>query len=133
MNAIRSAVLRSALGALVLASAVAAFPARAAHDTTSRFEGVKADTGTASASKQGGQIVLTLSSDFKVPDTPAPHWQVVDSAGNVHLLNRLVIKGDKYNQTITVPSHVRDVAKVQIWCAWAEVLLGEASFDAPVK
>ena len=25
-----------------------------------------------------------------------------------------------------------DVAKVQIWCAFAEVLLGEASFDKPV-
>ena len=25
--------------------------------------------------------MLTLSEDFKVPDTPDPHWQVVDSKG----------------------------------------------------
>ncbi|HKA01332.1 MAG TPA: hypothetical protein VKE70_32685 [Candidatus Solibacter sp.] len=48
-------------------------------------------------------------------------------------LQRLVIKEDKYNKSITLPSYIRDVAKVQIWCAWAETLLGEASFDAPVK
>src|SRR3989441_4966258 len=30
---------------------------------------------------EGGQSVLTLSEDFKVPDTPDPHWQVVDSKG----------------------------------------------------
>ncbi|MGQ0666409.1 MAG: hypothetical protein ACT4O4_05180, partial [Nitrospiraceae bacterium] len=29
---------------------------------------------------------------------------------------------------ITLPAYVSDVAKVQIWCAFAEVLLGEASF-----
>jgi hypothetical protein len=28
---------------------------------------------------------------------------------------------------------VPNVAKVQIWCAFAEVLLGEAAFDKPVK
>ena len=57
----------------------------------------------------------------------------MDSHGNAYLLQRLKIKGDKYNQTIEVPSYVHDVAKVQIWCAWAEVLLGEASFATPVK
>jgi hypothetical protein len=77
--------------------------------------------------------ILTLSDDFVVPDTPAPHWQVVDSKGQVFLLNRLKIKEDKYNQTITVPVYVKDIAKVQIWCAFAETLLGEAKFAAPVK
>jgi hypothetical protein len=95
------------------------------------FEGVKANTGYVTSSKNGGQLVLTLSDDFVVPDTPAPHWQLVDSKGNVYLLNRLKIKEDKYNKTITVPAYVKDVAKVQIWCAWAEVLLGEASFAKP--
>jgi hypothetical protein len=101
--------------------------------STAMFQGAKANTGHAVFTKRDGRIVLTLSDDFKVPDTPAPHWQVVDTKGNVHLLQRLVIKDDKYNKTITVPSYVRDVAKVQIWCAWAETLLGEASFPAPVK
>ncbi len=32
----------------------------------------------------------------------------------------------------TVPSYIPDIAKVQIGCAWAEVLLGEASVGKPV-
>jgi hypothetical protein len=99
---------------------------------TGMFEGPKANTGFATHSKKDGKSVLTLSEDFVVPETPAPHWQVVDSEGNVYLLNRLKIKEDKYNQTITLPGYIRDVAKVQIWCAWAETLLGEASFEKPV-
>jgi len=97
------------------------------------FAGVKANTGFVTASKETGKLVLTLSDDFVVPDTPAPHWQLVDSKGNVYLLNRLKIKEDKYNKTLMVPAYVKNVAKVQIWCAWAEVLLGEASFEKTVK
>ncbi len=29
--------------------------------------------------------------------------------------------------------YIADVAKVQIWCSWAEALLGEAAFESPVK
>ncbi len=101
--------------------------------TTAKFEGVKANSGTAAHARQGNKDSLTWSDDFKIPDTPAPHWQVVDSKGNIYLLQRLVIKGDKQNRTITLPSYVHDVAKVQIWCAFAEALLGEASFAAPIK
>ena len=106
----------------------------AADGTTSGpFMGPKANTGTVTHSKQGTKNILTVSEDFKVPDTPAPHWQVVDTKGNVYMLQRLVIKDDKYNQSITVPAYVPDIATVQIWCAWAETLLGEASFAQPVK
>jgi hypothetical protein len=56
----------------------------------------------------------------------------VDSKGNTYLLERLVVKGDKFHKQIVVPSYVPDIAKVQIWCAWAETLLGEASFSAPL-
>jgi hypothetical protein len=101
----------------------------AGEHVSKKFQGAKANTGTVTHSKVNGQHVLTLSHDFKVPDTPAPHWQVVDSKGNVYLLQRLVIKGDKYNQQITLPAYIKDVAKVQIWCAWAETLLGETTFD----
>jgi len=101
--------------------------------TSSKFEGPKVNTGTVTHSKQGNLNVLTLSDDFVVPDTPAPHWQVVDSKGNVYLLNRLKIKGDKFNNVITVPAFVKDISKVQIWCAFAETLLGEAKFADPVK
>lgn len=102
-----------------------------AHITTA-FKGVKANTGYATLARQGNNTMLTWSEEFKIPDTPAPHWQVVDSKGNAYLLQRLVIKGDKQNRTIAVPSYVKDVAKVQIWCAYAEVPLGESSFDKPV-
>jgi hypothetical protein len=100
---------------------------------TGQFAGPKADRGTATLRHADGKRVLTWSDDFKIPDTPAPHWQVVDSSGNTYLLKRLVIKGDKQNRTIEVPAYVKDVAKVQIWCAYAEVLLGEAPFASPVK
>ena len=100
--------------------------------TTSKFEGVKANIGTAAHARSGNNDTLTWSDDFKIPETPAPHWQVVDTKGHVYLLNRLAIKGDKQNRTISLPSYVNDVAKVQIWCAFAEVLLGEASFSKPI-
>jgi hypothetical protein len=99
---------------------------------TGVFKGVKVNGGTVTHSTQSPKNVLTLSEDFVVPDTPAPHWQVVDSKGNVYLLNRLTIKEGKYNKSIVVPAYVKDIAKVQIWCAFAETLLGEASFERPV-
>lgn len=100
--------------------------------TTAKFEGVKAKSGTASHARSGGNDTLTWSDDFTIPDTPAPHWQVVDTKGNVYLLNRLAIKGGKQNRTIALPSYIHDVSKVQIWCAFAEVLLGEAAFPKPI-
>ena len=71
----------------------------------------------------------TLSAHFKVPDTPDPHWQVVDQQGNVFLLQRLGIKGERINTSITLPAYVKSVAKVQIYCAWAEAVLGETTFS----
>lgn len=99
---------------------------------TTAFKGAKANTGYATLSKASGGTMLTWSDEFKIPDTPAPHWQVVDSKGNVYLLQRLKIKGDKENRSVQIPAYIRDVVKVQIWCAWAEALLGESSFDRPV-
>ena len=126
--------MKKMISIVALAAAVTMTAVFAGNDqTTSKFMGAKVNAGTVMASKQGNVEMLTLSDDFKVPDTPAPHWQVVDSMGNTYLLQRLVVKGDKLNKTIAVPSYVHDVAKVQIWCAYAEVLLGEASFPAPVK
>jgi len=125
------AKLLSSLAAVALFASGSAW---ADHTHTSKkFEGAKANKGTVTHAVQNGKNILTLSDDFKTPETPAPHWQVIDSKGNSYLLNRLVIKGDKFNKTITVPSYVRDIAKVQIWCAWAEANLGEASFDKPIQ
>ncbi len=106
--------------------------------TSKPFAGKTVNGGTVTHAKKAGKHVLTLSDDFKAPGSPDPHWQVVDSKGNVYLMNRLTIKGekekeDKLNRSITLPGYIRDVANVQMWCAWAEVLLGEAPFSSPVK
>ena len=45
--------------------------------TTSNSEGVKAKA---------------VSDDLKIPETPAPRWQVVDAKGNVYLLTPLQTK-----------------------------------------
>ncbi len=120
------------LTAVALLSGVAAF-AGGPMKVSKPFSGVKVNGGTVAYTMNEGQHVLTLSDDFKTPDTPAPHWQVVDSKGNVFLLQRLLIKGDRFHKSIALPSYVVDVAKVQIWCAFAETLLGETSFDAVLK
>jgi hypothetical protein len=103
--------------------------------TTGQFQGPKANKGHVTHSTRDGKSVLTLSDDFVVPDTPDPHWQVVDSDGQVYLLDKLKKKallGDKYQKEIVLPSYVKNVKKVVIWCAWAEANLGEASFSSPV-
>ncbi|RIK62844.1 hypothetical protein DCC62_26870, partial [candidate division KSB1 bacterium] len=87
--------LNSVLFAIVALAVAAGFANDMIKSTP--FAGVKANTGFVTASNAGGKLVLTLSDDFVVPDTPAPHWQLVDSKGNVYLLNRLKIKEDKYN------------------------------------
>jgi len=104
--------------------------------TSSQFQGPKTNKGTVTHSTKGGKSVLTLSDDFVVPDTPDQHWQLVDSDGNVYLVDKLKTKafiGTNYKKEIVVPSYVKNVSKVVIWCAFAEVNLGEASFSSPVK
>ena len=96
-------------------------------------KGPKANTGFVTSSKENGKLVLALSDDFKTPDTPDPHWQVVDSKGTVYMLQKIAIKDNKMNRQITLSDYIKDVAKVVIWCAWAEANLGEAAFDKPVK
>ncbi len=104
--------------------------------TSSQFQGPKANKGHVTHSTRDGKSILTLSDDFVVPDTPDPHWQLVDSDGNVYLVDKLKTKafvGDKFKKEIVVPSYVKNVSKVVIWCAFAEVNLGEASFSSPVR
>lgn len=103
--------------------------------TSSQFQGPKANKGTVTHSIKDGKSVLTLSDDFVVPDAPDPHWQVVDSDGNVYLLDKLKTKafvGTNFKKEIVLPKYIKNVVKVQIWCAFAEVNLGEASFSSPV-
>ena len=128
-------MFRSLLRSLFVVSAVAlaASTATLAGETSTKFHGPKANTGTVTFAVENGKRTLTLSDDFVVPDTPDPHWQVVDSHGMPHLLDRVAVKDGKVNRKVELPDHVHDVAKVQIWCAFAEVVLGEASFAKPVK
>lgn len=103
-----------------------------AADVTTPFAGKTVNGGTVTHDMQGGKHRLTVSADFQVPGSPDPHWQVVDTKGTVYLLDRLKLKDEKINKSITLPAYIPDVAKVQMWCAWAEVVLGEASFAQPI-
>ncbi len=123
--------IRIVLVSALVVGLLSATPSFAA-DTTMPFSGKAVNGGTVTHELQGGKHVLTVSSDFKVPGSPDPHWQVIDTKGNAYLLNRLTLKDDKVNKSITLPAYIPDIAKVQMWCAWAEVVLGEASFAKPV-
>ena len=131
-----STIARAALAFAAVVAISASALAQTAH-MTGRFSGAKVNAGTVTHSMQSGKHVLTLSADFKVPDTPDPHWQVVDSRGNVYLLQRLGVKSlggiakDRINMSITLPDTIRDIAKVQIYCAWAEAILGETALSVP--
>ena len=122
----------------IAALAMTASLALAQGHTSKPFAGAKVNGGTVTHSIKDGKNVLTLSDDFKVPDTPDPHWQVVDSKGNTFLLQRLGVKNllglakDRINMSITLPDYVKDIAKIQIYCAWAEAILGETTFGAPL-
>jgi len=133
MIAIRkmATVTLAAVAALVLG----VVGASAQTQTSKPFTGAKVNGGTVTQSVENGKRVLTLSEDFQVPDTPDPHWQIVDNQGRVYLLQRLKAKGaiaglagDRINKSITLPAYIQDIAKVQIYCAWAETVLGETTF-----
>jgi len=128
-------VMFAALVVTVLGVNVSSVAAQSGSHTSSQFQGPKANKGTVTHSIKDGKSVLTLSDDFVVPDTPDPHWQVMDSDGNVYLLDKLKTKafiGSNYKKEIVLPSYVKNVSKVVIWCAFAEVNLGEAKFSSPV-
>jgi hypothetical protein len=122
-------------GASLVALATVAFAgtALAQSHTSKPFSGAKVNGGTVTHIVKDGRNLLMVSDDFKVPDTPDPHWRIVDSKGRIYLLDRLPLKGDRVSRTITVPAYIADVAKVEIYCAWAEAVLGEALFPAAMK
>ena len=121
----------------------------AGHHST-QFKGKAVNAGHVIHSKEGATNVLTLSDDFVAPGSPDPHWQVEDSKGTRYDLGRLKTKGaakamaasmtpadmkpsDELKKQVKLPAYIKDVAKVVIYCAWAEVDLGEASFAKPLK
>ena len=126
-------MIRTALLTMTALSITVAV-AGAQTQTSKPFSGAKVNGGTVAMATKDGKTTLTLSSDLQGPETPDPHWQVVDSRGNTYLLQRLGVKSlgglakDRVNMSITLPAYVKDVASVQIYCAWAEAVLGEAPF-----
>ena len=101
---------------------------------TKPFSGPAVESGTAALTREGGRYRLTLSDDFSIhQEPPDPHWRVVDRQGNVFLLDKLAVDGGKTNKSIVLPPYIRSVAKVQMWCAFAESVLGEAPFAGPVN
>ena len=121
-----------ALVAMLLAASVSFAAKDGDMHTSSMFQGPKANTGTVMHSIENGKSILRVSADFKVPDTPAPTWRVVDTKGNVYTLDAFKTKGGEKREVV-VPSYVHDIAKVEVYCAFAQVLLGEASFNPAVK
>lgn len=113
-------------------TAILAFAAKNDVQMSNKFAGAKANTGNVTHAIENGKSILRVSSDFQVPDTPAPTWRIVDTKGNIYTLDAFKIKGGEKREVI-VPGFVANISKVQVYCAWAEVLLGEASFSAPVK
>lgn len=133
MQRVRTGRMFQLAHAIALAVAVlGAGSIAAADEMTTPFTGKAVNGGTVTLSRQGDRTMLSLSSDFRVPGSPDPHWQLVDSKGTVYLLDRLKLKDDRINTRIIVPAFVPDVAKVQMYCAWAEVVLGEAPFSKPI-
>lgn len=122
----------SILSVFVLAFAGLASAADKGPHPSGQFQGPKANTGMVMHVTENGKSILRVTPEFKVPDTPAPTWRVVDSKGVVYTLDAFKIKGGEKREVV-VPAYVHNIAKVQVYCAWAEVLLGEASYAMPVK
>ena len=116
----------------VLAATLAWAAPKSDMQVSGMFQGPKANTGNVTHLYENGKSLLRVSSDFKVPDTPAPTWRVIDTKGNVYTLDAFKIKGGEKREVV-VPSYIPNIAKVQVYCAWAEVILGETSFSSPVK
>lgn len=126
-------IVRKVLGfiaAIVLTSAAGASFAEGAQ-TSETFSGKVVNAGTVTHTTEAGREILRLSADFVVPTKPpAPTWRVVDTQGNIYTLDALRVKaGNGEKREVVLPAYIHDVAKVQFYCAFVEVVLGEAAFS----
>lgn len=130
----RKAPLGAALSLLATSALSFYASGAAAQEVSSAFgPGGAVPSGTVRHSKEDGKHVLTLSADFSIHvEPPDPHWRVIDSTGNVFLLDKLKVADDKLNSSIVLPTYIANVAKVQMWCAFVESVLGEVVFEKPV-
>lgn len=90
---------------LTLVAGMAFAVDNSAYHTSGKFAGPKANIGTVSHTYENGKSILRVSQDFKVPDTPAPTWRVVDSKGTIYTLDAFKIKGGEKRE-VNVPSYV---------------------------
>ena len=95
------------------------------------FEGAKTPAVIIHSYKKGRSI-LEVGWNFDIHESPAPTWRVVDSRRSVYTLDAFLTKAG-HKSKVMVPTYVKDVAKVQVYCAWSETVLGEAKFFPPVK
>ncbi len=129
-------IVRKVLGfiaAVVLAGAAGASFA-ADGQTSATFSGAVVNAGTVTHTTEAGREILRLSADFVVPTKPpAPTWRVVDAQGNIYTLDALRVKaGNGEKREVVLPAYIHDVSKVQFYCAFVEVVLGEAAFSPAV-
>lgn len=89
-------------GMLLLTASFAAAADLNAQHTSNMFAGPKANTGTVIHIYENGKSILRVSHDFKVPDTPAPSWRVMDASGTVYTLDAFKIKGCE-KRTVRLP------------------------------
>src|SRR2546425_10765803 len=72
--------------------------------SSSQFQGPKANKGHVTHSTRDGKSVLTLSDDFVVPDTPHPHWRVLESSSKccdlIKVKNKTRPRGDTTKVTV---------------------------------
>src|SRR6266700_3918399 len=100
----------SAIAVFTMLVTVNTIAAKMDTHTSSKFEGPKANTGTVMHYVENGKSMLKVSDDFKVPDTPAPTWRVVDSKGTVYTLDAFKIKsGNNEKREVVVPSYVPNI------------------------
>jgi hypothetical protein len=100
---------------------------------TGQFKGIEVNKGSATISHSAKGWMVKLSPDFVIPKAPAPHIQIVDSEGNVYLLNQIKVAGNKTHREAVIPTYVKNVASVRIWCSFAEVNLGEAKLAKAIE
>src|SRR5437763_16330272 len=101
------------LGTLIVGLMFTAFAAAQDMHQSNQFQGPKANKGFVTHSNRDGKSVLPLSDDLVVPDTPDPHWRVVDSEGQEYdpdKLRKNALLGDKYQKEMSVPGYVKKVS-----------------------
>ena len=97
-----------------------------------RFLGISADEAAQSLRKARSAFVSTGVVAAAGREGGIPEIGHRSRSGDT--LDAFKIKsGNKEKREVAVPSYIQNISKVQVYCAWAEVILGEANFSSPVK